>query len=208
MKRTIWALLLVPLIALAASFSDPFSGSGALGVEWTACQSTGLTQSGGDAFDATGGASRASCLTGVSLTNDQYAEAVLALNQGAGRYASVMVRTNGVDGTLTGYQISIGGTNEWYISELGGSDLASGTITWAIGDTVRIEANGTEICLILNTVEVDCVNDATYTSGSAGMATYWEGSAIGFASFSAGDLGGGGGSSVPVIYQSMRQHKH
>lgn len=178
---------------MAVLFSDDFAGSGALGANWALAQGTGLARVSGDAYDVTGGASRGNKITGISHPNDQYAKAVLAQNKGSGRYASLFVRASGVDGSLVGYQISFGGTNEWYISLIGGADLANGTTTFNIGDTIEIRAVGTTISIWLNgsMLSGGSVTDSTHTSGVPGMATYWEGSAIGFASFESGDFGSG-----------------
>lgn len=203
-RRWLYLLVLVPLIAWAATFTDDFAGTGALGSDWSACIGTGLARVSDVAQDVVGGASRGNCVSGVAQTNNQYAQAVLAGNQGSGRYAAVMVRVNGTDGSMTGYSGSLGGSNEYYISKINGADMAFGTTTFSIGDTMRLEAVGTSICLYVEAVEVDCATDGDYTSGQTGMQTYWEGSFIGFDSFEAGDLGGGGGLTHIRMLENIR----
>jgi hypothetical protein len=67
-----------------------------------------------------------------------------------------------------------------------------GSLTIANGDVIRIEAEGSTIRVYQNGVQVGTdQSDATYSSGSGGIATYTDGAWLD--NFEAGNLGGGGG---------------
>lgn len=193
-----------------ALFTDNFNRADTasdLGANWTDCVGVGLGISSNAASHATATASRGDFVTGTTQTDNQYAQGTIQ-GVGAGHYFSILLRGAGADGTRNCYQISVGGTNELYISEVTNgtsADLTTGTFTLANGMVLRAEAEGTTLRLLLDGTQRLTTTDATLTTGKTGIEIYNDNGAAGvtFDNFEAGDIGGAGGS---ILKQMLMNH--
>lgn len=174
-----------------ADYTDDFErGNGTLGSNWTAVDGTMQIFNG----TACGNASGDSKYSGASFSNDQYSEVV---TNNAANNTYVLVRANGADYYYAIVRASFGDyhVNKW----VGGVDtnLVNGSVSSAIGDTIRLEISGTGLTLKLNGATVDTASDSSIASGSPGIGSSDPGSRI--ASWAGGDLGGS--PDVPFVTQ-------
>ena len=202
-------LLLIPTLALAATFNDSFTRADSnndLGANWTDAISVGLGINSNRAYSATPGASRASWVTGTTQTAAQYIQGTIN-DVGSSRYFTFMLRGSGADGTRAAYEVSVGGTNELYIEEVAagtGTNLATGSFTLANGDVVRAEAEGTALRLKINGTTRLSTTDGTLTSGLTGLSIYHDSGLPTIDNVEAGDIGGGGGGTGIIL----KRRKH
>jgi hypothetical protein len=127
-------------------------------------------------------------------TGDHYVSGVIG-GKAASNYLDLKLRHNGSSGSgANGWQVAVGGSNEWYITETTagvGTDRASGTTTFANGDVIRGEANGTTIRLLINGVEVGTYTSSLYQANvRVGAAIYRAATVMTVDDFAAADLGG------------------
>lgn len=178
-------------------------GTNGAGSSWTACKGVGLDIITNKASTASSTSTRGNYQTGTSQTNDQYAQAVIG-GKDVGSYFTILLRGAGADGSRNCYKITVGGTNEYYIEkDTAGtnSTLVSGTTTFANGDTLRGEVEGTTIRLKVNGATVDTTTDSAHASGSTGIEGYWENTTVTLDNFEAGDLGGSS-----ILKQMLMNH--
>jgi hypothetical protein len=185
-----------------ANYSDNMTRADAptLGSDYTVATDTGLQIVSNTArlLDST------SCgvlLTGVTQANDQRAS-ITMLEQGPSNYYTVYLRASGSGGTLSGYQLSFGGDDEWYLEKLtsaSSATLDSGTFDQLdTNDVLTGEAEGTTIRILRNSELIASVVDTTYSSGLTGFAMFGNIAVNppGVSLFEAQDIGGGGGGGI------------
>jgi hypothetical protein len=176
-----------------ASISDDFSAS--MGTNWTAVHGVGLSASGGVAVNSGDGQYDGSQHNTSMSTGNHSVSAVIA-GKAAANYFDCKIRHDGNSGaSRNGWQCSVGGSNEWFITEVvngSGTDRASGTTTFADGDTLTAEGDGTTIRLRINGSEVGTYTSTLYQSNvRVGLGIYRGPTVASLDNFAAADLGGG-----------------
>lgn len=169
--------------------TDDFErADGGLGSNWTQLYAAEAAIASGIAKGDSGNVSVGAYYTGRSWTNDQVSKGILAGGiSGGSEFASVIVRHTGTGATANGYKASVNNST-WYITrdDSGvGTDIASGSRTFNIGDEIECRAAGTTISFWHNGTFIHAVDDATYSSGDPGFEIYrpW----VGFASWTGED---------------------
>lgn len=160
---------------------------------WTAVHGVGLS--------STGSAAQAQAISNYDgsqhntalASGDHRASAILgglhSLN-----YLDVKIRHNGSSGaSRNGWQVSVGGSNEYYISEVtggSGTDRVSGTVSLSDGQVLMGEAEGTAIRLKLNGTTINSYTSSLYQSNTRVALGIYRGGATNatFANFAAEDL--------------------
>lgn len=149
---------------------DTFSGSGALSANWTNTTSADqgyvpLAQSAGTVAPSVSGQQGLATYTGISFTNDQYAQAKFVTHSTAAGSTGVCVRMNAA------------GNGVCYLADWGLLySLANGAGTYAMtsgcpiptsGDTIQLLVVGTTYtCTDVTTGASKSVSDATYSAGN------------------------------------------
>jgi hypothetical protein len=145
--------------------------------------------------------------SGDVFTADQYSKlSIWGMSNGA-QYRGVTVRASGTGVTHNCYSFYTDGVSGAGHSELAkvvngsASVIKTFATTFVDGDVVELRATGTTtttLALYKNSVLIDSVTDSSspHTSGAAGITVY--GAGDGIDDWSAGNLGGGGGSSIAV----------
>lgn len=113
--------------------------------------------------------------------DDQYAEIVVDA-VGSGNYIGVSVRCSGGSGTYYSFYCN---SDACYLSEVtagSGADLDSDATGVSVGDTIRLEADGTDLKVYVNGSAYTGIgtngvySDASISSGYAGVAAWDNGS--------------------------------
>ncbi len=136
----------------------------------------------------------------VALPNDQWAQATLTGWNGTPYHnAHVNVRLSGTPATLNGYAGLVTSTNKAVIAKWTNnaiSELAFVPYTPAVGDVLRLEAQGTTLRFWVNNVLLVTATDASYAGGRPGLTVYLDATAalsqVQLDNFSAGSLSGSG----------------
>jgi hypothetical protein len=166
---------------------------------FSAAHGSGLISSGGIFVPTGAGVYDGSYHNTALSTGDHSASAIISA-PGSSRYFDIKIRHSGTGGSRNGWQVSVGGTNEWYISEVTGgvgTDRASGTTTLSAGQRITAEGNGTTIRLLINGVQIGSYTSSLYQSQTrVGMGAYTNGSG-GLDDFEAQDLASAATSAVP-----------
>jgi hypothetical protein len=197
-----------------AAVTDDFNradGTG-LGANWTYLTAGGDFKILSNQAEPTGFGAVAQCVyTGTAFGADQYAQAKMAVNP---YQWGVMARTKdqSAGGTAgQGYQVRGGDSISLDIKILvtiaGGSAtvLQSTAVTADVGDTLRIEVQGSTVRAYKNGVQVGSdQSDATYASGGGPGIEGGYAGFDGFDDFAGGDLGGAPASSI--LRQMMQHH--
>jgi hypothetical protein len=187
------------------TITDDFSAS--MATNWTTAHGGGMSSSGGQAVNSSSGSYDGVHHNTAMATGDHRASAILASAPAAAVYRDVKFRHNGSSGaSRNGWQVSVGGTNEYYISEVtggAGTDRVSGTTSLSSGQRLMGEGEGTTIRLKLDGTTINSYTSSLYQSQTrVGMAVYRGASAAPMTLFEAEDLGVGGGG-VPLLLRSM-----
>lgn len=178
------------------SGSETFAGTGALHASWTRQN---------DTANATAARLNGAMVTSLAttdvpyfcstltLTNDQYSEVVIdGAYAGGNLYAGATVRAAGTTASTYDYYVGYVSATEWFLDEVvngATTTLATGSITPAADDVIRISAVGTTISLYRNGTLFGSASDATLTAGAAGVALYVSGAGTaGIAAWAAGEL--------------------
>lgn len=144
-----------------ATFSDSFTNTNGTvlsthNANWT---SSGVTIESNQAAGTS--PPRSARVTGVTFTNDQYAQAKIGTPLAS--FTLIFLRVRDTD---TSY-FAAGIRNDRLIVYRGATALNTDTgITWAAGDTARIEVEGDQIRVYKNGALVKTVTDATTWSGT------------------------------------------
>lgn len=206
-----FGLALVWAVALAADYSDAFpSDTGAntgCGASWShysggSPSTTGRQVTGGVCRTTASFTLRSSQWNGGAVGNDQYSQVTLAA--GTTDYnEGVAVRMSGDtmyacrrldDATLRLVRFNAGAATTL--------DTQAATLTTPV--VIRIEASGNDItCMVGGVTVIGPITDGTPIA--SGQPGFYSANNADFDNWSGGDLGGGGGSSVPVIEYYMRQ---
>jgi len=121
-------------------------------------------------------------LTGIAFSDDQFAQATIGPGYPSHTSSSLRVRDNGstyFSASFRSYQLLV---------YRGSSILDTDTsITWAAGDVVRIEVQGSEIRVYKNGGLVKTVTDSTTWSGTKAPGINLQ-TTVTFDDFSCGDL--------------------
>lgn len=205
---------------MAVLFSDDFNraDSTGLGVNWVTCRGTGLDVRSQRASSAIHNESRGSLVTGVSYPSDQYAKAVLQLDNKTATYPymSIFVRASGSEpSTLTGYRAQVGGTNALGVDELYFSKFINNVETnlgvtspitipaMDTGDVLKLVAEGNLISVYINDELIDSEEDSSITSGAPGLdvfaSSYGTGDYIGWDDFESGSMESGPDSTIYTL---------
>jgi hypothetical protein len=145
---------------------DTFSGSGALSANWTNTTSADqgyvpLAQSAGTIAPSVSGQQGLATYTGISFTNDQYAQAKFVTHSTAAGSTGVCVRMNAA------------GNGVCYLADWGLLySLANGAGTYAITSGCPIPASGNTIQLLVVGTTYTCTDVTTGASRSVSDATY------------------------------------
>jgi Chitobiase/beta-hexosaminidase C-terminal domain/Abnormal spindle-like microcephaly-assoc'd, ASPM-SPD-2-Hydin len=145
---------------------DTFSGSGSLSANWTNTTSAdqgyvSLAQSAGTVAPSVSGQHGLATYTGISFTNDQYAQAKFVAHSSAAGSTGVCVRMNAA------------GSGVCYLADWGLIySLASGAGTNAIVSGCPIPASGDTIQLLVVGTTYTCTDVTTGASMSATDGTY------------------------------------
>ena len=188
--------------------TDPFTGTGTLGANWTDIDA-GFSRVSDQASFSTAASAGSARYTGVAFPDDQWAQVVIGTtaNTASDEGGGPIVRGQ-AGGNVYLLQ---GNTVETRIyKRVGGSFTQLGTDGAAIapGDTLYLEIQGTQLIAKKNDVTIcGSPTDAAIATGSAGI---WGSESAGgdvlLDNFSGGDFaGGGGGGSVgtPVARRFM-----
>src|SRR6202011_266526 len=149
---------------------DTFSGSAALSANWTGTTSSGqgyvsLAQSAGTVAPSVSGQQGLATYTGISFTNDQYAQAKLVAHSSAAGSTGVCVRMNAA------------GSGVCYLADWGLIySLANGAGTYALAGGCPVPASGDTIQLLVVGTTYTCTDLTTGVSRSATDGTYSTGS--------------------------------
>ena len=149
---------------------DTFSGSGALSANWTDTTSSGqgyvsLAQSAGTVAPSVSGQQGLATYTGISFTNDQYAQAKFVAHSSAAGSTGVCVRMNAA------------GSGVCYLADWGLIySLANGAGTYALAGGCPVPASGDTIQLLVVGTTYTCTDLTTGVSRSATDGTYSTGS--------------------------------
>jgi Abnormal spindle-like microcephaly-assoc'd, ASPM-SPD-2-Hydin len=145
---------------------DTFSGSGALSANWTNTTSAdqgyvSLAQSAGTVASSVSGQQGLATYTGMSFTNDQYAQAKFVAHSSAAGSTGVCVRMNAAGGGVC------------YLADWGLIySLANGAGTYAIAGGCPVPASGDTIQLLVVGTIYTCADVTTGVSTSATDTTY------------------------------------
>jgi hypothetical protein len=145
---------------------DTFGGSGALSANWTNTTSANqgyvsLAQSAGTVAPSVSGQHGLATYTGISFTNDQYAQAKFIAHSSAAGSTGVCVRMNAA------------GSGVCYLADWGLIySLANGAGTYAIVSGCPVPASGDTIRLLVVGTTYTCTDVTTGASLSATDATY------------------------------------
>jgi hypothetical protein len=172
--------------------ADTFDrADGAVGSNWISTYAAGPVLISSNAAKGFMNESRAAYYDDT-FQNDQFSRATLGGSLASTDYWSLGVRQSG--GTsLNGYRCS-GNNSTWYITRLTGgtgTDIATGSLSFAPGDVLEVRAVGTTISLYKNDALVGSQTDANYTSGAPAIEFYnanvtmttWDGGTYPRASF-------------------------
>jgi hypothetical protein len=142
-----------------------------------------------------------------AFDDDQYAQATVVAISGS-VWIGVSVRAHA--SAHTGYCYS-GDDDEREISKFVAGSYTSisyyGSGGFSVNDDIRIEAESTTITPVLNAstdTNVGAQTDAAISSGSAGVCGYSDSEDSRIDDWEGGDLGGGGGISIPVVMHHFR----
>ena len=145
---------------------DTFSGSGALSSNWTNTTSAGqgyvsLAQNAGTVAPSVSGQQGMAIYSGISFTNNQYAQAKFVTHSSAAGSTGVCVRMNAA------------GSGVCYLADWGLIySLANGAGTYPITSGCPIPASGDTIQLLVVGTTYTCADVTTGVSASATDATY------------------------------------
>jgi Abnormal spindle-like microcephaly-assoc'd, ASPM-SPD-2-Hydin len=145
---------------------DTFSGSGALSASWTNTTSSGqgyvaLAQNTGTVAPSTSGQQGLAIYTGVTFTNDQYAQARFVNHSSAGGSTGVCVRMNAA------------GNGVCYLADWGLIySLANGAGSYPITQGCPVPASGDTIQLLVVGTTYTCTDITTGASRSATDTRY------------------------------------
>lgn len=179
-----------------------------LGATWTTVGAALRITSNAAVFSAGNDADSAETHT-TTLATDHWAEGVISspIAGGVGQGYGVIVRAS--TGGSFGYYRAVGNSSGWELTEFNGGSfvgsLASGsTPTFANGDTIYLEAQGSTLVVKKGTTNgaggttVTTQTDATLTGTLAGVGYSSSGGGGGVDAFVMGDFAGGGtGLDVP-----------
>jgi len=146
---------------------------------------------------------------GGALDTDHYISGIFDSDDSNGsQNAGLMVRA--LSDTGYWYSTNINGGGELYRCDSLSSEnttVLDTMLSFTPGSEVELQANGTSLSLLVNSVEQMSATDSTYSTGTVGMAAYNGGSSAEIASIEIGNLGGGGGA-TSLLYQPnpMRFH--
>ena len=172
--------------------TDDFSGSGALGGDWTVTAGS-FTQSGGSCYGDTNSTSSFAIYTTGSVSTDHKSGVVLQ-PRGSGQFFGVVVRGNTSDSACANVDAAADGL---YVStwDAGGSQtvLPGFPITCpAAGTLIELEAVGTTLRLLFDGVEQWSGTPAGLpVSGRYGICAYSTGTTTGASSWTGADVASG-----------------
>jgi hypothetical protein len=150
--------------------SDDFAGTGALSANWTTVGGFGAPARVSDQISKSSSPGGA-YYNGVSWPNDQWSQIKLVGNS----RVDVGVRIANVAGERNSYLFQVSGTGSAtrtiskYTNNVGYETVATGTVSTASGDTLYLEIQGDALSAKVNGVEVLAGNDASFSSGNAGI---------------------------------------
>jgi hypothetical protein len=163
--------------AFATKATDDFNRSnGGLGSNWTvaANSSTPLQIASNQAESPSGNYSE-SLYTAADFADDQFSQVQYVSSMTSGVINLVVrARQFTTASTEDGYVGQLNGTN-WRILRVDNqveTQLASGSYTYANGDTFTLEVFGSTLTLKKNGVNLGSTIDATYSSGDVGFGSY------------------------------------
>lgn len=147
-----------------ASADDDFN-RGSMGSNWTdIINSWGIISN--QAAAQVSNDYNVSRFTGVSFGNDQIVSIQVGTELNGGSESGIMVRC---DGSGNGYLANLDPSN-WGL--FGAAPLASGSVTWSIGDTLLISAIGSTITMRRNGGVLASVTDTDFTTGTPALWSY------------------------------------
>lgn len=166
---------------------------------FTACHGSGLAVSGGN-FITSGNASGVydGSYHNTPMDTADHKVGIVIGSKGTPNYFDGKVRHLGTGSSRDGWQGSVGGTNEAYLTEVNdgvGTDRVTATATFANGDTLWTEAVGSTIRMWINSgSNVASWSSSLYsTQVRVGMGLYHGGApANNIGSFEASDVSSGG----------------
>jgi hypothetical protein len=177
------------------TITDDFNraNAGDLGANWFDVHGNGLQIVSNAASNSADGSYDGSLHNTPLATDDHRVEVVINLKH-ALSYWDIKLRHNGLTGASSdGYKVSVGGSNERYLTRVDngtGTDIDSGTVTFATGDTLGGQIEGTTITGDINGGSQWSDIDATYSAGKhVGLGMYRTSTVSTFDNFSAEDLG-------------------
>ena len=199
-------LLIVTSSASGATYPavDTFSGSGALSSNWTNTTSADqgyvqLGQNGGRVTPSVSGQQGLALYTGISFTNDQYAQAKFVAHSSAAGSTGVCVRMTAAGNGVC--YLADWGLIYSLANGAGTYTVASGCPVPASGDTIQLLVVGTTYtCSDVTTGASRSVTDTTYSTGNPAMLVDQRRSTVyALAQFQADcSPSCGGGSSTPA----------
>jgi hypothetical protein len=132
--------------------TDDFSGSGALGGDWTVTAGS-FTQSGGNCYGDTGSTSSFAIYTTGSVSDDHESETTLQ-PRGSGQYFGPVVRGNTTDSACANVDAGADGLYVSTWSAGGAQTVIIGPVTCpAAGTRIKLRAVGTQLRLYYDDVE-------------------------------------------------------
>lgn len=164
----------------SAEFADAFDRADAstLGPNWQAMGTMPGVISGQASARASGVRGAALATVALDLPDDHYAQ-ITVNSAAADGHVSVFARTST---TRTGYEATIHATAGWRLRKMaadggdasvalpaGSSTLASAPRVWTYPHTLRIEAQGTTVRMIVDGITLAEVTDSTHTTGQPGV---------------------------------------
>lgn len=194
-----------------ASASEPFTGDGALDGNWTTQFGLPGRVSGefgalNSAFDA-----HSAYYSGLTWANDHYAQATIK-NATAGQYekycqVNVRVTSGGNFYSLytDGYDGHTGDSGHTAIAKnvSGSETILQGLPAFGQNDVMKLEAVGTTLKAYKNGAQTGSdQSDASLSSGAPGILIFPNTPRMD--DWSAADVGGGGGISIPVVQAYRR----
>lgn len=124
---------------------------------------------------------------------DQYSEVVIGAFTGSGTYVGAAVRVSAGGNGYALYRSPDDSTVylDKYVSGVG-TTLLSLSGTWAVGDTIRLEVQGTTLTAKRNGTTINTTTDSSLATGQAGIFGYGPSySQSNISSWAAGNLSGG-----------------
>jgi fibronectin type 3 domain-containing protein len=178
--RLMWLLALMPGLADAAIVTDTFNrANGGLGANWTRnVGESGTLQIVSNQVQPALETVGESLYTASAFGAAQFSEVQYVSGLAGGVInLDVRARQYTTTGTADMYRGQLNGlSGQWRILRLDNgveTQLTSGTLTYANGDTFYFEANGSTLTLKRNGVTLNgTVTDATYPTGDTGVGVY------------------------------------